>query len=232
MNKKLLAATIALLAGSVGSPALAAENPMDDAGIQHNMYLGCLMDVNASANDSLIILVDKCGYDPKMPLERFIAIQQPIIDSIDPTRPLSENLAGMRNQFSGYEFSFIDRIDQIAENAEDMNVAARQFDALEQEAIGRLDPNSKNGALILGGLSVAKHSNRYWSDYAAKSGQPTANGATSKGRFWKWLAVVLADVAGYFSSSNNSSSTIVNAGASASGSYQAYTTEFGSNNHP
>ncbi|QNH18158.1 hypothetical protein HEP74_03330 [Xanthomonas sp. SS] len=198
MKKKLLVATAALLAGSAfGVPALAAENPVDQAGIQHNMYLGCLMDLKASPDDSLTVLVKKCGYDPGIPLERFIATQQPIVDSVDPTRPFAENLAGLRQQFSAYEFSFIERMDQIVENAEDLDAAAVQFADLEREAIERLDPKSKNGSLILGGLSVARHSTRYWSEHAAE------NGTASKGRFWKWLGVIASDVAGYFLSNEN-----------------------------
>lgn len=71
MKNKLFVATAALLAGSAfAAPALAAENPMDQAGIQHNMYLGCLMDLNASPDDVLTLLVKKCGYAPGVPLER------------------------------------------------------------------------------------------------------------------------------------------------------------------
>ncbi|WP_371183280.1 hypothetical protein [Xanthomonas sacchari] len=202
MKKKFLVATALLVGSVVGAPALAAENPMDHAGIQHNMYLGCLMDLNAPAKDSLVVVVEKCGYDPGMPLERFVALHQPTIDAYDPSRPLSENLAGMRKVFSAYEFSFIERMDKIAENAEDMDVAARQLEALEREAIDRLDAKSDSGALILGGLSVARHSNRYWSKRAAESGEFAASGGTTakRGGFWKWLSVVFADVGGFVES--------------------------------
>lgn len=202
MKKKLLAATVALLVGSAfGAPALAAENPEDQAGIQHNMYLGCLMDLNASHDEALTLLVEKCGYKPGMPLERFVATQQPIVDAVDPTRSMTENLAGMRQQFSTYEFSFIERMDQIVQNAENMDAAALQFEELEREAIGRLDPKSKNGALILGGLSVARHSTRYWSEYAGTSGQSTANGTMAKWP-WKQLLVAASDVVGYIVTHN------------------------------
>ncbi|MCC4591319.1 hypothetical protein LL974_09260 [Xanthomonas campestris pv. cannae] len=216
MKKKFLVAT-ALLAGSVvGAPALAAENPVDQAGIQHNMYLGCLMDLNATAEDALTLLVKKCGYAPGVPLERFVATQQPIIDAIDPTRPMTENLPGLRQQLSAYEYSFIVRMDQIVQNAEDLDSAALQFEELEREAIARLDPKSKNGALILGGMSVARHSTQYWSKHAAESG----DGVTAKGRFWKWLAVIAVDVLGYFASNEN-------VGTSASASNQAHGAIFG-----
>ncbi|MBB5885004.1 hypothetical protein DYQ93_02860 [Xanthomonas sp. LMG 8992] len=205
MNKKSLAANLVLLAGgAIGVPALAAENPVDQAGIQHNMYLGCLMDLNPSHDEALTLLVKKCGYDPGMSLERFIATQQPIIDGIDPTRPVTENLAGLRQRFSAEEFAFVVRIDQIVENAEDLEAAAVQFEELERDAMAKLDPTTKNGALILGGLSVARHSTRYWSRQAAESGQFAAEGATSKkkGRFWKWLGVIAVDVMSYFESEN------------------------------
>ncbi|XQA68782.1 hypothetical protein ACM9XB_14715 [Xanthomonas sacchari] len=216
MKKKFLVATALLVGSVVGAPALAAENPVDQAGIQHNMYLGCLMDLNATAEDALTLLVKKCGYAPGVPLERYIATQQPIIDSVDPTRPLTENVAGLRQQLSAYEFSFIVRIDQIVENAEDLDVAARQFEELEREAIARLDPKSQNGALVLGGLSVARHSTRYWSKYAAEHG----NGTMAKGRFWKWLGVIAADVGGFFASHND-------VGAAATTSGQAHNVLFG-----
>ena len=171
MKKKLLAAT-ALLAGSVvGAPALAAENPVDQAGLQHHMYLGCLMDAHASPDEALTVVVKTCGYNPGMPLERFIATQQPIIDAVDPTRPMTDNLAGLRQQLSAYEFSFIVRMDQIVQNAEDFDAAALQFEELEREGIARLDPKSKNGALVLGALSVARHSTQYCSKYAAEHGE-------------------------------------------------------------
>ncbi|MET7143849.1 hypothetical protein M3S04_19240 [Xanthomonas sp. PPL139] len=204
MKKKFLVAT-ALLAGSVvGAPALAVENPMDQAGIQHNMYLGCLMELNVSAEDALAVLVKKCGYAPGVPIERFVATQQPIVDGVDPTRPMTENLAGLRQQLSAYEFSFIVRMDQIVENAEDLDAAAVQFEELEREAIARLDPRSKNGALILGGLSVAKHSNRYWANVVAERGEAAAGGtaAKKKGRFWRWLAVIGSDAAGFLLTEN------------------------------
>ncbi|WP_369940189.1 hypothetical protein [Xanthomonas medicagonis] len=198
MKNKLFVATLALLAGSAfAAPALAAENPMDQAGIQHNMYLGCLMDLNASPDDVLSLLVKKCGYAPGVPLERYVATLQPLLDAYDPTRPMTENLPGLRQRLTAYEYSFVVRIDQIVENAADMDAAAAQFEALEREAIARLDPKSENGALILGGLSVARHSNRYWAEQAAESG------VAAKGRFWKWLLVVAADVAGFFAADND-----------------------------
>ncbi|MET0548871.1 MAG: hypothetical protein ABW002_06335 [Xanthomonas sp.] len=196
MNKKLFVATAILLIGSAfgAAPALAAENPKDQAGIQHNMYLGCLMDTKASPDDALVVLVEKCGYDPGMPLERFIATRKPMIDAIDPTRPMTENLAGLRQELSAYEFSFIARMDQIVQNAASLDAAAVQFEELEREGIARLDPKSKNGALVLGGLSVLRHSARYWSKFAAGT---TSKYAGSPDPYNAWIMVVAYDVMGW-----------------------------------
>ncbi|WOS52705.1 hypothetical protein QN244_17440 [Xanthomonas rydalmerensis] len=212
MNKKLLVATAALLVGSAfgAAPALAAENPMDQAGIQHNMYLGCLMDTNVPPDGALAALVEKCGYNPGMPLERFIATRQPMVDAIDPTRPMTENLAVLRHaidptrpmtenlavlrqQLSAYEFSFIVRMDQIVQNAQDLDAAAVQFEELEREGIARLDPRSKNGALVLGGLSVVRHSTRYWSKFAADASSRQAAPPHTG-----WAIVAASDAMGYF----------------------------------
>ncbi|MBB5876997.1 hypothetical protein [Xanthomonas sp. 3498] len=195
MNKKLLVATAALLIGSAfgAAPALAAENPMEQAGIQHNMYLGCLMDTNAPPDGALAALVEKCGYNPGMPLERFIATRQPMVDAIDPTRPMTENLAVLRQQLSAYEFSFIVRMDQIVQNAQDLDAAAVQFEELEREGIARLDPRSKSGALVLGGLSVVRHSTRYWSKFAADASSRQAAPPHTG-----WAIVAASDAMGYF----------------------------------
>ncbi|MCW0391956.1 MULTISPECIES: hypothetical protein [Xanthomonas] len=203
MNKKLFAATATLLVGSAfgTAPVLAAENPLDQVGIQHNMYLGCLMDTKASRDEALAVLVEKCGYSPGMPLEHFIATHQPMVDAIDPLRPMAENLAELRQQLSAYEFSFIVRMDQIVQNTESLDAAAVQFEELEREGIARLDPKSKNGALVLGGLSVVRHSARYWSKLAA--------GATSKPDPKKgWAIVSVCDAMGalFFGSSEMASS--------------------------
>ncbi|MET7143845.1 hypothetical protein M3S04_19260 [Xanthomonas sp. PPL139] len=197
MNKKFFVATAILLVGSAfgAAPALAAENPMDQAGIQHNMYLGCLLETKASPDEAIAVLVQKCGYNPGMRLERFIATHQPMIDAIDPFRPMTENLVELRQQLSAYEFSFIVRMDQIVQNTEGLDAASVQFEELEREGIARLDPKSKTGALVLGGLSVARHSARYWSKFATGT---TAKYASSPDPKKGWSIVTACDVGGYF----------------------------------
>lgn len=208
MNKKFFVATAILLVGSAfgAAPALAAENPMDQAGIQHNMYLGCLLETKASPDEALAVLVEKCGYNPGMPLERFVATHQAMVDAIDPTRSMTENLAGLRQQLSAYEFSFIVRMDQIAQNSQDLDAAAMQFEELEREGIARLDPKSKNGALVLGGLSVVRHSARYWSKFVAGT---TSKYAASPDPKKGWSIVTLSDTAGYFAIGNSVSASAV-----------------------
>ena len=176
-----------LLAGLLAVPAFAAENPMDHAGVQHNLYLGCLHDIGADSTNSLALLVDKCGYNPGMSREEFIKQGQPIID-MDPMQPLAEKMSPYRDRYSAYEFSFFERIDGVVRTAKDLPQAEAMFAELEAEAIERLDPKTKNGATVLSGLSIGRHSLRYWTKY----------GSTTDRRrpWWQWVIVGVADVAG------------------------------------
>jgi hypothetical protein len=191
---KISAIATMMIVGSITSVAAsAAENPMDSAGIQHNMYLGCLHETGKTAANSLVRLVEACGYDAGMPLEEFVRTYQPIVE-MDPTITLVEKMSAHRNRFSAYEFSFFERIDDVVKNAKDTAQADAMFAKLESEAIAELDPKARNGANILGTLSVARHSLRYWSDYKAdRSGGTSAK----RMRWWKWLLVAAADAAGF-----------------------------------
>lgn len=200
MKSKSLAATVALLLGSVyGASAFAADNPVDHAGIQHNMYLNCLLEGGVGERDGLAYIVEKCGYDPGMPLDQYIKLSQPILDQ-DPLVPLAEKLAPVRDRYSAYEFSFIERIDAIVASGADLDQAQASFAELESEAIARLDPKSASGKNLLGGLSVLRHSTRYWSDYAAAN--PGVSSETGRMRWWKWLIVAVVDAGTYWLSEN------------------------------
>ena len=179
----------ALLAGLFAVPAAAADNPMDTFGIQHNLYLGCLHDIGATSAESLALLVDKCGYEPGISREAFIKQGQPILD-LDPMRPLAEKMAPYRRHYSAYEFSFFERMDGVVRTAKDLPQAEAMYADLEREAIDKLDPKTTSGANVLAGLSVARHSLRYWQDYAAKTDPK------GKKKWWHWVVIGLADVAG------------------------------------
>ncbi|GAB3351895.1 hypothetical protein [Lysobacter tyrosinilyticus] len=187
---KSCSAFAGLLAGLLAVPAFAAENPMDNAGIQHNLYLGCLQDIGADSTNSLALLVDKCGYNPGMPRDEFIKQGQPIID-MDPMQPLAEKMSPYRDRYSAYEFSFFERIDGVVHTAKDLPQAEAMFAELEAEAIQRLDAKTRSGATVLAGLSIARHSLRYWTEYAGKN-DPTGKRLP----WWQWMIVAVADVAG------------------------------------
>lgn len=196
MNKvlKLYAvATVMLTAGLAPMIASAAENPMDNVGVQHNMYLGCLHATNGSYADSLTRLVEKCGFDPGMPLKAFIKIYQPVVD-MDPTMSLAEKMSPYRDRYSAYEFSFFERIDAVLLNANDEAQAAIMFAELEQEAIVKLDAGTRGGANVLGSLSVARHSLQYWTKYA---GDVTNGNSAARRRWWHWVLIAVADMAGF-----------------------------------
>jgi len=197
MKSKSLAASVVLLLGSVyGASAFAADNPVDHAGIQHNMYLNCLLEGGVGEREALAYIVEKCGYDPGLPLDEYVKANQPILD-MDPLMPLAEKLAPVRDRYSAYEFSFFERIDAIVASGVDLDQAQAGFAELEREAIARLDPKSAGGKNILGGLSVLRHSTRYWADYAAA--YPNAGAAeTGRMRWWKWLIVAVVDAGTYW----------------------------------
>ena len=178
-----------LLAGLFAVPAFAAENPMDHAGIQHNLYLGCLHDIGADSTNSLALLVDKCGYNPGIPREEFIKQGQPIVD-MDPMQPLAEKMSRYRDRYSAYEFSFFERIDGVVRTAKDLSQAEAMFAELEADAIQHLDAKTHSGANVLAGLSTARHSLRYWTEYASR------NDPTGRRKWWHWVVIVVADVAG------------------------------------
>lgn len=199
MKSKSLAAAVVLLLGSTyGASAFAAGNPVDTAGIQHNMYLGCLLDTGATQATSLAYVVDKCGFDAGMSTEQFVKANQPILE-IEPTLPLAQKMASQRARYSAYEFSFFERIDQVVAKAADLDQADAMFAELEAEAIAQLDAKSRNGKTILGGLSVARHSSQFWAKHVAETGGVSSTG---KRRWWHWVIIVAVDVGGYLLSEN------------------------------
>lgn len=157
--KSSFVAALLMLGGAHGAAA-AAENPADYAGIGHNLYLNCLLGTDSSGIDMLIDVVEKCGYDPGIPLDEYVKQYGENLE-LDP-RPLSEVVAPDRDQYSDYEFSFFERIDETVASSADLHEAGAKFEALEDEAIAKLDPKSAAGERILSGLSVARHTTANW----------------------------------------------------------------------
>lgn len=207
--KRSLLATVLLSCTAL--PAFAAENPMDHFGVQHNLYLRCLHDIGANVDNSLALLVDKCGYDPGVSREKFIEGAQPIIE-MDPTLPLAERLAPFRSRYTAYEFSFYERIDGVVRKAQSLEEAEVMFAELEREALANLDAKRSSGANVLAGLSIARHSLRYWTEYAARG-----ETASRKRKWWHWVVIVVADVAGGVAAAE----TVVGAIGAAAGASEA-----------
>ena len=88
----------------------------------------------------------------------------------------------------------VERIDEIVMSASDMKEAGEMLESLESEAIARLDAKSANGRVVLGSLSVARHSVAYWS---VRADLEEKGASAAKMRWWKWLLVAAADVGGY-----------------------------------
>lgn len=194
-----------LMFGGAHGAAQAAENPADYAGIGHNLYLNCLLETDSSDIDTLIDVVEKCGYAPGIPLDEYVKRYGSSL-ALDP-RPLSEVMAPDRDQYSDYEFSFFERIDETVASAADLHEAGARFEALEDEAIAKLDPKSAAGERILSGLSVARHTTANWLALQTKQARrdPTKR---------EWIIIAYQDI-----------STWINRhdlGAAASASKRAY----------
>lgn len=182
---------LCLSLAAVAAPSFAADNPMDHAGAGHNAYLDCLLRVDDQSTPSLVRLVKHCGYDPRMPLDEFVAVYTPLVET-DPALSIMEKLGDRKKAYSDYELSFVERMDAIFITAEDPDQADAMLARLEGEAIAKLDAKSVSGANILGSISVARHSTSYWKAVGE------ASGTTAKRmRWWKWLLVAAADVGGY-----------------------------------
>lgn len=172
--------------------ASAAENPMDEVGVTHNVYLDCLQNSKDRSNSPLARLVLDCGFDPGMSTEAFVELYRPLIE-MDPAESLAKRMSPYRGRYNDYEFSYFERIDKVVETARDPIEADAMFAALEREAVVKLDVKSHAGANILGGLSVARHSLKYWSE------QPQSGGDAAAARWPRWLrtlVIVVSDIAG------------------------------------
>lgn len=187
-----------------GMPAFAGGgNPLDSVGVEHNVYLGCLMRNGGDPNVSpLQRLVEECGFDPGTSTEEFVATYSPLVD-VDPYQTVAERMSPYREAYTSYQLSYFTRIDQVIANAQSAAAADAMFAQLETEAIARLTTRTAAERSIFAALSVARHSLRYWSQATGTTGlavQMAKPGPRQKlgklGKIWKVLIVVGADLAG------------------------------------
>lgn len=188
MNKTHRIALALALAAGFGSPAWAA-NPMDQVGIEHNAYLGCLM-ADEGKMPSLQRLVERCGYRPDGSVDDFIKTYQPFMPT-STSASYRERLAPYRGQFTSAEYAFVDRIDAaLSPTAQSPEAIDEQLAKLEAEALAQLGDKSTGARAILGSLSTARHSLAFWTPYYSDR-EPDEVAA----RWPKWIRVVVRVVA-------------------------------------
>lgn len=181
--------------GRLGRLALSSEasgNPLDSVGIQHNVYLGCLMNNGGDPSVSpLQRVVEECGFDPGTGTEEFVARYSSLIEA-DPYLTVAERMAPYRESYTDYQFSYFERIDEVIAVAEDQARADAMFAALEDEAIQQLTTETAAERSVFAALSTARHSLAYWSQ-----NMPREEAAQKKLKWWvKVLVVVGADLLG------------------------------------
>ncbi len=196
-----LTITLGLVAACAFSmPASAAENPMENVGRLHNIYLDCLVKRGVSNDKSMLYrVVEECGYRPETgDTAEFVATYSSMLP-IDPSATVVERMKPHQSEFSDYEFSFFERIEQVITSAANPEEAAAQLTRLEQEAVANLDPRSRGGKAVLSGLSVSLYSLEYWSDYYAVQlrAERSTDIVAARQKWWiRVLVTVGADLVG------------------------------------
>ncbi|MBX3726773.1 MAG: hypothetical protein KF823_12755 [Xanthomonadales bacterium] len=200
--KNLLASTLVaglLALGSAPGAAQAQGNPLDHVGIEHNVYLACLMHNGATQGvQPLVAVVNICGFDPGMSTAAFVERYEDFAQ-IDPYAGAVQGMLPYREAFTDAEFAWFAQIDNVLETAPDFATADAAFAQLEAAAVAQLRLGTPPQQSILAGLSVARHSLRFWSARERTSGSGTDDSAASSLRLrpiWKVLLVVGADLVG------------------------------------
>lgn len=189
--------TLGLLAGAVhAAPALAQGNPLDRVGIEHNVYLACLVHNGATEGvEPLVAVVEICGFRPGTSTEEFVA-RYAAFAQVDPYAGVAQNLAPYRDAYNDQQFAYFEQIDRVLRMATDEAGADAAFARLEASAVAQLRSGSPADQSVLAALSTARHSLRYWSATVATAGGRTGAAKSSKRRFWDVLMVVGADLLG------------------------------------
>lgn len=188
------ASALVLIVGAVCAPAFAASNPMDALGQAHNLYLACIETSGDPADSPLRRVVEKCGYEPGMSVDDYVARYEAVIKT-DPQLTVAERLMPYRSNYTPYQFSFFTRIDDILGSARDGAEADSRLARLEAEAIGALSTKNDGDRSVLTALSTSRHSLAYWS--AAIPDDPKGQMVALKWPKWvRALIVVGADVGG------------------------------------
>jgi hypothetical protein len=188
-----LTLTALVLTTSAWTPAFADGNPLDSVGVEHNVYLGCLMRNGGDPSVSpLRRVVEECGFNPGTSTDEFVALYSSLVEA-DPNLTVAERMDPYKASYTDYQFSYFHRIDQVMEVAQSQTVADEMFAQLESEAIARLTTSTAAEQSIFAALSTARHSLRYWSQ---ATGTQDAAREPKLRKIWKVLIVVGADLVG------------------------------------
>ncbi len=179
----LSAALFTLLSAS----SVQAGNPMERVGIEHNVYLGCLMRENSNQNiPALARLVDECGLRVGMSTDAFVALYQPQLNQ-NYDDSVIRQVARYRSEFTAEQFAYFEQIDRIFSTASNEEEIQSQLARLESHAIANLGSKSRAEQAVFAGLSTAQYSLQFWTERGGDA--PRAQKA-------KWWQIVLSDLAG------------------------------------
>lgn len=187
---KLCAMAMTMLVANFSSAtASAAENPMESAGIEHNLYLECLS-LNDQTASPWKRLVEDCGYDPGMGTDELAKKYHDLV-TVDPMTTLAVRLETSAIQYTEYERSFFLRIDEVVATASSLEEANAKFAELEREAIEKLSTKTTGGRAVLAAFSTLRHSLDYWSKAEAGA---VGTEYELRRRWWVKLIVAVVDM--------------------------------------
>jgi len=185
----------------VATPAFAQqdsvpeENPMEEMGVLHNAYLGCLMKQDPEMQlNSLRVLVERCGLSVKGDPEAFIEEAGRLLPP-DPLASWDDKLAPYHGLFNEQQQSFLDQLEAILSRTDATALQiAKSLSGLGIRASDELGREQADLA-VLAAISVASHSLQFWT--SEEHDTAGLRGVEARRRpWWKVLFVVTGDAAG------------------------------------
>ncbi|WP_157476480.1 hypothetical protein [Lysobacter sp. Root690] len=176
-----VAAVLIFFLSTIASSPVHAQNPMDDSGAASVAYLACVLEARPATVDAATrSLVERCGYDPGMPIDQFVSQTLAALPS-DPLAPVAQQLAPIREQFTDKQFSYVVSLDNVLQTSKSFEEMFSQLSRLETQAINELG-RSEQDMKILGALSAARHGLAFLSNFE--------DGRVSPMGFWRDLLQV------------------------------------------
>jgi hypothetical protein len=181
------------------TPAQAQTNPLDRVGIEHNVYLGCVMHIGATEGlEPLVALVEICGYNPGMSTDEFVQ-RYAAFAQVDVYAGPVQGMMPYRAEFTDQQFAYFERIEHILATATDAVGGDTALAREEASAVAQLRSGSRADQSVLAALSTARHSLRFWNareQARAKRTRDDGSAQTKLRPFWAVMLVVGADLLG------------------------------------